>query len=68
MLNVFKNKQIKQACSFNVMCEETIKLCLERGLLNLKFKGYSIAYNLQNPYICMIPLSGVYLRVKNILN
>ncbi len=68
MLNVYKKRVIGNACLMVNFCISAINTCAKRHLISLKYKGYAIAYSLQNPYVALIPKLGVQLRVSNNLN
>jgi len=48
------------------ICIQAVNLCLSKGYLPLKLKGYQIAMSLQNPYLVLDPKLGVAVRVINI--
>ena len=68
VLEIYKKRIAIDTCGHNRICVEAIDLCSKKGLLSLKFKGFAIAYDLQNPYVCLVPMSGTALRVNSIIN
>ncbi len=63
MLGVYKKKLMGTCCAMSPLCIEALNTSIEKGLLSLKYKGFSVAYSLQNPYISLIPKSSIQLRV-----
>ena len=45
------------------ICIQPVTLCLSKGYLPLKLKGYQVAMSLQNPYLVLDPKLGVAVRV-----
>ena len=67
----YKKKIIEAACSCKYyitliaskICIQAVTLCLSKGYLPLKLKGYQVAMSLQNPYLVLDPKLGVGVRV-----
>ena len=45
------------------ICIQAVTLCLSKGYLPLKLKGYQVAMSLQNPYLVLDPKLGVAVKV-----
>jgi len=58
----YKKQVIKTSCNSSKICIQAINLCVTRGYLPLKLKGYQVAMSLQNPYLVLDPKLGVAVR------
>jgi len=64
IMKVFKEKLMFKACSSVQLCIAALKNCMRTGYLPLKYGGYQRAWTLQNPYLPLVPKSGIEVRVR----
>jgi len=64
MLSVLKKKIAQSICVNYSLCVESLDVCEKKGQLYLKYHGHILAYDLQNPYIELVPKDSVTLRVS----
>ena len=67
MLNIYKKKLSSSACASVQLCIEAVDECIRYHQLFLSYGGHSIAYDLENPYISLVPKEGIELRVIYII-
>jgi hypothetical protein len=72
-IEAYKKSIIDAACACifililaSKICIQAVNLCLSKGYLPLKLKGYQVAMSLQNPYLVLDPKLGVAVRVLNL--
>jgi hypothetical protein len=58
----YKKKIIESACASSKICIQAVNLCVSKGFLPLKLKGFQVAMSLQNPYLVLDPKLGVAVR------
>lgn len=72
LLKDSREKIVSTACTctnFNYKlahsaCIKASESCIKKGLLPLRMKGYQLAVSLQNPFLSLIPKSGLAFKVR----
>jgi len=64
MLSVLKKKLAQSICASYYLCVESLGVCEKKAQLYLKYRGHILPYDLQNPYIGLVPKDSVTLRVS----
>lgn len=63
IMKSFQEKIEFEVCQSQRLCIKALDVCMIKGYLPKKFKGHRVSWTLQNPYLTMVPKSGILVRV-----